>query len=168
METAAAIYFYGTKDEFGYMSNFYSTSFVDENNIKYSCSEQYLMYQKCLLFEPNNITLQNAILDTKSPAFIKSLGRSVKNFNQKMWDDNKSNIMIKGLMYKFQQNNDIKQKLINTNNKMLYEASKTDKIWGIGYSVQQIMYENININSYGSNLLGMSLMAVRKKLINLL
>ncbi len=50
METENDIYFYGHKNEFGYMSNFYESSFI-EYNTKFMCSEQYLMYYKCIVFE---------------------------------------------------------------------------------------------------------------------
>jgi len=39
--------------------------------------------------------------------------------------------MKKALILKFSQNEDIKKILLEINNKILYEASKFDKIWGI-------------------------------------
>lgn len=37
--------------------------------------------------------------------------------------------MVKGLKLKFSQNDEIKQQLLETQNKILYEASPYDKIW---------------------------------------
>jgi len=55
METINAIYFYGVKNDFYYMSNFFLTSFSDDNGNAFNCSEQYFMYHKCLTFDKHNI-----------------------------------------------------------------------------------------------------------------
>ena len=57
METNNSIYFYGADNNFGYMSNFYKTNFVDNDGTKFCCSEQYLMYWKAKTFEPENTQL---------------------------------------------------------------------------------------------------------------
>ena len=49
----------------------WSLSFIDENNISFNCSEQYLMYHKCKLFDPNNIQMLQQILDKKLPLLKK-------------------------------------------------------------------------------------------------
>jgi hypothetical protein len=168
METINAIYFHNLKNDFYYMSNFFLTSFSDDNGNAFNCSEQYFMYHKCLTFDnttisPNNISLLNNILFEKSPAKIKAYGRQVKNFDDKIWDNIKYNIMLDGLRFKFKQNIIINNKLKATNNKIIYEASKYDKIWGIGYSD----YEAISINpsKYGQNLLGKALMEIRSEIL---
>ena len=38
METEKEIYFYGSKNKFDYMSNFYKTNFKDNDMIQYNCS----------------------------------------------------------------------------------------------------------------------------------
>ena len=73
--------------------------------------------------------------------------------------------MLNGLKDKFINNPDLKHKLINTNNSILYEAAPRDKIWGIGYSASNAI--NINPNLYGKNLLGKALMEVRTILQNM-
>lgn len=161
METVQDIYFYGQNDiKYGYMSNFYKTKFTDNNGITYNCSEQYFMYQKCLYFNPTNNTLLYNIINEENPKNIKRYGRQVKNFNDKLWNEVKYDIMIKALLYKFNQNNDIKNKLLNTGNKNLYEASEFDKIWGIGFSIYMLK-TGIDKNKFGHNLLGKALMHVR-------
>lgn len=163
VETKTDIFFYGLKDEFAYMSNFYKTNFVDENGINFNCSEQYFMYRKCLTFEPTNKSLIKEILKETSATKVKKLGRKVKNYDDDIWSKLRYGIMVEALRLKFSQNEDIKQKLINTGGKTLYEASKYDKIWGIGfYAVKAI---NIDKKLYGTNLLGKALMQVRDDLI---
>ena len=160
-ETSRAIYFYGHNGLYGYMSNFYPCKFEKEKGIKFNCSEQYLMYMKAILFEPNNNDLHNKIINESNPKVIKSLGRSVKYFNNDIWNENKKQIMINGLRLKFNHNPNIKKKLINTGNKILYEASPYDKIWGIGYSPTDALV--VPSNKYAENLLGKCLMEIRNE-----
>ena len=162
METNQEIYFYGTKDDFSYMSNFYNVNFTDKDGIVYNCSEQYFMYQKCKTFEPENKTLLSEILTTKSATKIKSLGRKVKNYDDKIWANLRYNIMVDALYLKFCQNDIIRKELLETKDKYLYEASKNDKIWGIGFYSNDAI--DIDKKRFGLNLLGKALMQVREKL----
>ena len=71
-------------------------------------------------------------------------------------------IMLDGLKLKFSQNSIINNKLKATNDKMLYEAAKYDKIWGIGYSGCDAI--SIHPSKYGQNLLGKALMEIRNEM----
>jgi ribA/ribD-fused uncharacterized protein len=163
METDKEIYFYGINDEFGYMSNFYKTTFKDENEIQFNCSEQYFMYHKCMTFEPLNEKLLNEILNETSATKIKKYGRMIKNFDENVWNEKKYHIMVDALRLKFDQNENIKKKLLETNYKILYEASATDKIWGIGFSCENAINENKI--KFGQNLLGKALMQIRYEIL---
>jgi ribA/ribD-fused uncharacterized protein len=174
METEDSIYFYGIKNEYAYMSNFYPSIFY-ENGIKYNCSEQYFMYYKCLTFndtlfsrvqtkENTNNDLLEKILNETSPTKIKKLGRSVNNYNEEIWSNKRYEIMVNALRLKFSQNNDIKDKLIKTENKNLYEASQFDRIWGIGYFAKNAITKDKS--KFGNNLLGKALMEIRNELKN--
>lgn len=67
----------------GYLSNWYLSDFC-VNNISYSSMEQYMMYQKALLFYDMDIADQ--ILNTSNVGKIKALGRSVKNYEDIIWN----------------------------------------------------------------------------------
>ena len=165
LETDNEIYFYSHKKyKYSCFSNFYESYFI-EDNIEYCNLEQYFMYNKCLLFDKNNNKLLNNILNEKSPTKIKKYGRQVKNYNDEIWNEKRYVIMKKALILKFSQNEDIKKILLETNNKILYEASKFDKIWGIGYSPDKVI--NVDKNKFGKNLLGLCLMEVRNLLKNI-
>ena len=138
-------------------SQWYDCSFV-VNGIKYYTAEQYMMSQKALLF--NDKETNNIIMKEKDPRTYKKLGRLVKNFSPEIWDKNKFEIVVNGNIAKFSQNEDLKQFLLNTKDKILVEASPHDKIWGIG------MDENdkdiLNPTKWkGENLLGKALMKTR-------
>lgn len=88
--------------------------------------------------------------------------RKIKNFDKKLWDQHKFNIVKKGNYYKFSQNSDLKNILLNTGNKILTEASSYDNIWGIGFS--ELDAVTTDPSKYGENLLGKVLMDVRSEL----
>lgn len=161
METETEIYFYNLNNKFDYMSNFYKTDFTDKNGIQYNCSEEYFMYNKCITFNQNNNKLLQDILTETSPIKIKQHGRKVQNFNDTIWKEKRYNIMLEALRLKFNQNEIIKQKLLDTKPKILYEASKNDKIWGIGfYNKEAIQTDK---SKFGKNLLGNALMEIRSE-----
>lgn len=157
-----AKYFFRQYGYDGYLSNFYPVSFSIEK-IEFNSSEQAFMYYKCLTFDKNNKELLSKILQEFNPNKIKKLGRSVKNFNEEIWNELKYDIMLKCIREKFLQNHNIKQRLIETHSKYLYEASPWDKIWGIGYDKETAI--NTNPNKYGQNLLGKALMEIRDEFI---
>ena len=161
METIDTIYFYNQNELHGYMSNFYKSNFVDSDGNRFCCSEQYLMYMKAKTFEPNNTVLLNKILVETSPAKIKQHGREVKNYDDGIWNEIRYGVMVDGLRLKFGQNLQLKQLLVGTGNKTLYEASKYDKIWGIGFNPQEAI--NTDNKLFGRNLLGQALMQVRNE-----
>jgi ribA/ribD-fused uncharacterized protein len=64
---------------------------------------------------------------------------------------------------KYTQNELLKKKLLDTNDKILVEVSSYDKIWGIGFTKENTL-ENIHL--WGKNLLGNVLVKVRKDIKN--
>ena len=100
---------------------------------------------------------------SKSPAEQKSFGKKVSGFNEQVWKNNRLDIMYRACYEKFSQNKDLFELLINSNNKILVEASPLDKIWGIG-----LHYDDDNCLDEskwnGENLLGIVLMRVRDTL----
>lgn len=169
METEKSIFFYGhTNNEFDYMSNFYSSYFSDDNENVFTCSEQYFMFKKAILFEPDNTHFHHKILSEKSPTKIKAFGRQVKHFDEMIWSQYKFQFMLEGVRLKFNQNPEIATKLKATHNKVLYEAAKNDNIWGIGMNAATAinLEENHDDTShFGQNLLGICLMTVRNELL---
>ena len=138
-------------------SQWYSCKFVVDD-ITYHTAEQYMMAQKALLFGDNEIF--HKIMSSKSPKEYKELGRKIKNFSDSKWNENKYQIVLKGNIAKFSQNEKLKAFLLNTGTKVIVEASPYDKIWGIGLSADQENIEN-PLTWNGENLLGFALMEVR-------
>jgi ribA/ribD-fused uncharacterized protein len=91
------------------------------------------------------------------------LGRQVKGFDPELWASKCFDIVVRGNILKFSQNQDARRHLIHTLNKTLVEASPYDKIWGIGIGQDDPRATNPALWE-GKNLLGLALMSVRSKI----
>ena len=100
------ILFFGYKCPF---SNMYNTK-INYKNQEFNCVEQIFAYEKAMLFEPS---AANNIKNCKYGAEAKKLGSRVKNFNPKIWDNNREIIMKNALTAKFNNNPRLK-KIIRT------------------------------------------------------
>lgn len=154
------ICFHNPYEENGYLSNWYPVQF-SVNGIDFSSMEQFMMYRKAQCFQDKNIA--DKILQTEDVAQIKKLGREVKGYDENFWNGVRQIVVYEGLLAKFSQNHDLKEKLIETDNAILVECAVKDQIWGIGLSMKD---ENrYNRSKWrGQNLLGYALMMVRDQL----
>jgi len=116
------------------------------------------MAEKARLFDDSKII--DKIVNAKTPAEAKKLGRLVNNFDAAKWDLHKFEIVVNGNLHKFNQNQNLKEFLLNTNDRVIVEASPVDPIWGIGLATDHPHVEN-PILWKGENLLGFALMEVR-------
>ena len=135
-------------------SQWYPAAF-SKNGINYPTAEHWMMAQKALLFDDDEQYQQ--ILLTPSPAKAKKCGRAVKNFDAKIWNMNAYDLVVRGNVCKFSQNEKLQHFLVNTKNAIIVEASPFDKIWGIGTKA----HESDPSKWRGTNLLGFALMEVR-------
>jgi ribA/ribD-fused uncharacterized protein len=91
---------------------------------------------------------------------MKSLGRKVNHFKENTWKKYRVEIYTKHCKAKFTQNEHLKQKLIETRNTTLVEASPNDKIWGIGLHERDAKKTHPS-KWPGTNLLGQLLTKIR-------
>lgn len=149
--------FHNPEEENGYLSNWYSSQFII-NDIIFSSMEQFMMYQKAICFEDNDIAQK--ILKTENVTYIKELGRLISNYNENYWNGIRQIIVFEGLMAKFSQNESLKRQLQETEHCILAECAVKDKIWGIGLSMGDP--DRLEMSKWkGQNLLGYTLMMVR-------
>lgn len=143
------------------LSQWYSSAFEDNSTV-FKTAEHYMMYHKAIYFGESVIA--NKILESKSPGEAKNLGRTIGSFIDSEWELVRFQIVVHGNFLKFTQNPELGRFLINTNERVLVEASPIDLIWGVGLSVDD---ERINdVKQWkGDNLLGYALMKVRNLLV---
>lgn len=153
------ICFHNPNEEYGFLSNWYLSTFTVEGTI-YSSVEQYMMWYKAISFGDYEVAAQ--ILATDDVAKIKELGRSVSGYDENYWNGVRQIVVYNGLLAKFSQNKELNAKLKATGNSLLAECAVKDRIWGIGLSMKEPnRFEKDKWN--GQNLLGYTLMMVREK-----
>ncbi|KAM0555743.1 hypothetical protein ACHAPJ_006136 [Fusarium lateritium] len=179
------VYFWRETDpEIGYLSQWYYCPFRDDKdeNKTYKTAEHYMMHQKAILFKDEAIALE--ILKTAHPRKVKSLGRKIKNFDEKTWNKHRCGVVRRGNLLKFTRaiteegfqkgtpsgsaaadgkhqpiEGSLLEMLLATGDRDLVEASPFDRIWGIGFKAADAEAAR---GSWGENLLGKELMEVRK------
>lgn len=150
--------FFFTAEHF--LSQWYPCTF-ELDQITFGSAEQWMMYAKARLF--GDLTAAQNILATFSARTQKSIGQSVRHFEESTWNQYKQKIVYRGNYAKFSQNPELKKNLLATKEKVLAEASPYDKIWGIGLSMADA--RRFNQSQWrGRNLLGKTLMQVRSDL----
>ena len=132
---------------------------IDE--VYYKTAEHYMMAEKARLFDNEMVS---EILNAKSTKEVKSLGRKVKNFDDKVWSEASFDVVVKGNMAKFSQHEDLKDFLLSTSKKIIVEASPYDKVWGIGMLADDEKASN-PLKWRGLNKLGFALMVVRDEIL---
>ena len=150
-------YFWGSESPF---SQWHKSIFTLDG-ITFNCAEQYMMYQKAVVFDDQNMATK--ILHTKDPGMQKKLGRQVQNFDVEVWNEKCRDIVKKGNKAKFSQNPELKKKLLATGDTVLVEASPNDRIWGIGLSEHDPRAKDKS-NWQGTNWLGYALTEVKNEL----
>jgi ribA/ribD-fused uncharacterized protein len=134
----------------GYFSNwFVSDNQINIDGMSFNCGEQYMMYQKAMLF--NDKETANKIMKATEPREQKKLGRQVKNFDADLWNSASYEIVKKGLKIKFTQNDFLKDYINKYKGYIMVEASPYDNIWGIGFDEKNALK---NIDKWGENRLG--------------
>lgn len=148
----------------GCLSLYFPIQFTDQNGSKYSSIYQYIMSQKALLFKDQEI--YNKIMKSTDASEMKKLGRQIKNFNQDKWNESVDEIVYQGNLYKFDQNKELKEVLLNfPPDSIFVYASHENEMYGI-----QINSDDPKANDPlkwgGYNKLGFQITKVRDTFLN--
>lgn len=167
------LFFYGhTFGPYDLFSQHYACTFTapapSGETLTFLSAEQYMMYHKALLFADIEIAAQ--IMAAPEPAVQKALGRKVSGFDDEVWKANRERIVEEGNWWKFvngvgakteESGKGLRERLMETGERELVEASPRDRIWGIGFGKNNA---EANRGRWGLNLLGKALMRVRERL----
>lgn len=129
-------------------SNWFKCNFTYKG-IEFNCSEQAMMWEKAMMFGDKK-TASDILMETE-PSKQKALGRTIKNYDDKLWNVARYEIVKEILRHKFRQNPKLEMVLLKHSGNTFVEASPFDRIWGIGYYEDNALE---NINNWGQNLLG--------------
>lgn len=146
------------------LSNFHQTQFSAESKT-FTSVEQFVNYKKAKHFDDEEAA--EDIMKTNDPVAIKKRGKStnIKNYNSRYWAQVQVDIMKQALVYKFDQNPNLKSFLAETKNKLLVEASPWDKYWGAGLGLHDPKLANVPPGQWpGKNMLGKLLVDLRQKI----
>ena len=88
------------------------------------------MAEKAHLFHEHRAL--ELILSTSEAQSHKGIKRSVRGFDNAVWERERENDVLAGTVAKFSQNPGTKHHLLGTGNKILAETSPFDQVWGIG------------------------------------
>ena len=153
------VFFYGhRKGEHAAFSQFYGPiEFADEDGNTYNCAEQYMMAAKARVMGDTK-TLAQILACDYNPTAIKQMGRRVTPYSEEKWVAARLECVTHGNFLKFSQNAKLRKVLMQTGDLTLVEAAPSDRIWGIGRSVNDAA---AGASWQGQNLLGKALMAAR-------
>ena len=142
-------------------SQWYRCAFT-VNGHAFSCTEQFMMHGKAVLFGDAEIAAE--ILAADHPRKHKALGRKVRNFDDAVWKRERLTIVREGNRAKFTQNPELLAQLLATRGTTLVEASPYDRIWGIGLAASNPRAQD-PAQWRGQNLLGQVLTSLRDELV---
>ncbi|MEV4759380.1 NADAR family protein [Micromonospora sp. NPDC049559] len=144
----------------GCLSQWFPSPFVVDGH-EFATAEHYMMWRKAVLFDDHETAAR--ILAAQHPHRAKNLGRQVRGFDQRRWDEERYGIVVAGSVAKFTQHEELGDFLRGTGERVLVEASPLDRIWGIGLAADDPAARD-PASWRGSNLLGFALMEARSQL----
>lgn len=142
------------------LSQWYPAPFVVDGQT-FATAEHFMMWSKARLFGDHTVAEQ--VLHAKTPGEAKKLGRAVQSFDEAQWVAARYSIVLSASLAKFGQNAELLAFLHRTGDKILVEASPTDRIWGIGLAADAPSAQDPSTWN-GLNLLGFALMQARTQL----
>lgn len=131
------------------------------DGVRYPTAEHFMMAEKARLFGDDEVRAQ--VLEAPGPKQAKELGRQVRNFDERVWGGARFGLVVAGNLAKFSQNPELGNYLLGTRDRVLVEASPTDRIWGIGLAADSAQAMDPE-QWRGLNLLGFALMEVRQRI----
>lgn len=144
----------------GGLSQWFEAPFV-VGGVRYLTAEHWMMAEKARLF--SDPEAERAAIEAANPALAKAAGRTVRDFDDAVWERERFEIVVRGNTHKFAAYPDMREFLLRTGSRVLVEASPRDRIWGIGMGANNENAEN-PAAWRGLNLLGFALMEARERL----
>jgi ribA/ribD-fused uncharacterized protein len=146
----------------GCLSQWWPSVFTVDG-VRFATAEHYMMWRKAQLFGDEEAARR--IVVASHPRQAKMLGRRVRGFDEQTWAERRRSIVREASVAKFGQRPELREFLIGTGERILVEASPTDRVWGIGLAATDERTAD-PARWRGLNLLGFALMEAREQLKN--
>ncbi|MFI2710963.1 NADAR family protein [Micromonospora sp. NPDC018662] len=144
----------------GCLSQWWPAAFTVDGR-EFATAEHWMMWHKATLFDDHEIA--GRVLTAPHPHRAKALGRQVRGFDEATWAARRGEIVVAGSVAKFGQHDALRRFLLGTGDRVLVEASPTDRVWGIGLTADDPRAAD-PATWRGANLLGFALMEARAAL----
>ncbi|MFF3765757.1 NADAR family protein [Streptomyces sp. NPDC001922] len=131
------------------------------DGVRYPTAEHWMMAGKARLFGDDE-ALERVLL-AGHPHEAKTVGRSVRGFDEEHWREHRYELVVRGSVAKFAHRPDLRAFLLGTQHRILVEASPVDPVWGIGLAADDERAQD-PARWRGLNLLGFALMDARDAL----
>ncbi|QLQ36261.1 NADAR family protein [Micromonospora robiginosa] len=141
----------------GCLSQWWPAPFTVDGR-EFATAEHWMMWHKAALFGDHAIA--ERVLTASHPHRAKALGRRVRGFDEAVWTARRWDVVVAGNVAKFGQHEPLRRFLLDTGDRVLVEASPTDRIWGIGLTADDPRAAAPG-TWRGENLLGFALMEAR-------
>ncbi|WP_176308404.1 NADAR family protein [Micromonospora sp. NBS 11-29] len=144
----------------GCLSQWWPAAFIVDGR-EFATAEHWMMWHKAVLFDDH--ATADRVLAAGHPHRAKALGRQVRGFDEATWTARRYEIVVAGSVAKFGQHEQLRRFLLGTGERVLVEASPTDRVWGIGLTADDPRATDPTAWQ-GDNLLGFALMEARAAL----
>ncbi|WBB76189.1 NADAR family protein [Micromonospora sp. WMMD1128] len=144
----------------GCLSQWWPAAFTVDGR-HFATAEHWMMWHKATLFGDHAIAEE--VLAATHPHRAKAFGRQVRGFDEAVWTARRWEIVVAGSVAKFGQHEPLRRFLLGTGERVLVEASPTDRVWGIGLAAGDPRATD-PATWRGANLLGFALMEARATL----
>ena len=144
----------------GCLSQWWPVDFEVDGH-RFASAEHFMMWHKAMLFGDEESA--GRILEAGHPKQAKDLGRGVAGFDAEVWERERFGIVVRASVAKFGAHPELRDFLLRTGDRVLVEASPTDRIWGIGLAAADDRAAD-PARWRGLNLLGFALMQARQDL----
>ncbi|MGC5015436.1 NADAR family protein [Streptosporangium sp. DT93] len=131
------------------------------DGVVYRTAEHFMMAGKARLFGDEETAAE--IVAAEHPKRAKDLGRKVRGFDERVWEEARFDLVVRANLAKFGGHPDLREFLLGTGERVLVEASPVDRVWGIGLAADDERAGRPELWR-GPNLLGFALMEVRRTL----
>lgn len=144
----------------GCLSQWWPSPFTVDG-VRYATAEHWMMAAKARLFGDRDA--EQRVLAASHPRDAKFAGRTVRGFDEAVWERERFALVAEGSTHKFGGHPQLRAYLLATGQRVLVEASPLDRVWGIGLAADDPGVERPEAWR-GLNLLGFALMEARARL----